>query len=202
MLHAVAGGLAQVVGNKGVAGKVKRWQLAENGFFFLHHLLDFPGVGIQLRRRAQVQRGQLNGLVTLGPRAHLLRPQRHRTVHEVLHIGGRKRGFVRAGAELGGRFPARGQVEFYFRRAVFQARGVAQRGRQVEVGVLLVNAHKGAIGLVAVQGVAEEHRAVGGRGHVPAVLVGPVEGQGVVAAVGGHHVVYVFGKVMQRVAAG
>jgi len=86
--------------------------------------------------------------------------------------------------------------------AAFQAGGVAQGGGQVEVGVLLVDAHVGTIGLVAIERVAENNGAIGGGGYVPAVGVGPVHGQRVVGTVGGNYVVHVFGKIMQGVAAG
>ena len=68
--------------------------------------------------------------------------------------------------------------------------------------MLLVDTYVGTIGQVAVERVAKNNRAIGSRVHIPTIRVGAVEGQGMVAAVGSHHVVHVFGEIMQGVAAG
>ena len=70
------------------------------------------------------------------------------------------------------------------------------------MGVLLVDAHVGAIGAVAIKGVAENYGAIGGGAHVPAIWVGPVEIQRVVAAISSYYIIHVFGEIVQGIAAG
>ena len=67
--------------------------------------------------------------------------------------------------------------------------------------MLLVDAYKRAIGAVAVEGVVKLDNAIGTRSYLPAIRVGPANGQQLAGAISCHGIVHIFHKLVQGVAA-
>ena len=206
VLHAVAAGPRQVVGEERVGAAVEARQLAEDRDRLADDLLDVPGEGLGVDPAAVVVQGDAQGLRALAllHREAVQREGPHfgGAVHQVVQVGGGEDQRVVGGEELRRHLPglARRRHELDAGGARLQPLGPHQRRRHVQVAVGGIDGQVGAVDAIAEDAVADHHRAVVA-GHVPLVQAGPHRGERLALAVGDPDVEDVLGKFVQGVAA-
>ena len=200
MLHAVAVGVRQVVGEEGVIARLVVRVLAVDRAFLPHDLLDVLNVGVELGGGAGVVQRETEGMAADGELADAARPELRRAVHQVLQV---RRGELerrRAQVQLGRDLPAhpgrllKGDGD----RTIVETVCPHDRRRHVDVRVRGVHREIGPVHAIA-EHLVLHCDAAAVSGHVPAVGIRPGGRQ--FAAVGGEgvHVVDVLREVMQRV---
>ena len=199
MLHAVAVGVRQVVGEKGVVPGLVLRILAVNGALLLDDLLHVFHEAVQLGVGARVMQGKAKPAPAHAELAQGDRTELDRAVHEVLQVW---RGQDAAVVQLRRDLPLRTGWLFqqHADRPVFETAGPHERGGHVDVRVGCVDREIRAVDAVA-EHLVPQRDVAAVPAHGPPIRIRPRRLQ--LAPVGGEgvHVVDVLREIMERVAA-
>ena len=203
MLHAVAIGPGQVVGEEGVVPRLIGGELAEDGAFLLH---DFLHVAEKRRHcdvwRFVVQR-ESEGPAAGGERVERPDTDFRRAVHQVLQVRGGEHERIGGGVQLGRHGPGRSGrwPEHHLERPLLQPAREHDGGRHVDVSVGGVDGQVGAVESVTENPVTHHDLWAVGLNSPPG-RVRVQHRQRMPGPVVGLDVVDVLGEVVGRVSTG